>query len=113
MAIKLDSPRLRLSVDNWPMADRRGTAIFGVNRGPDGLEMAWRRTVYAEGCPSAKKYSPFGVLVRICSGSDGKTYIVGIRTSGVVFMLAGTMRTIKWFNNDCPQAIEIKRVLEC
>jgi hypothetical protein len=95
------------------MADKRGRAEFVVKRGRNGLQLATRQTFSAEGVANSKRPSPFGVLVRICSGSDGKTYIVGIRTTGMVFMLAGTMRTIEWFNNDCLQAIEIKKVLEC
>jgi len=95
------------SVDlDWPAANGRTVAKFRVLALPGGLERVSRRT------SGKSRYSPAGERVRIVTGSDGKTYVAGIRRSGAAFLMDGTMRKIEWFVVNHPMIETIKKAIE-
>lgn len=103
--LRLEDPRRAADLD-WPAANGRTIARFRVLRVAGGLERVSRRT------SGKSRYSPAGAIARVVTGSDGKTYVAGIRRSGAAFLMAGTMRDIQFFPFPCDIKTEIEKVLK-
>ena len=104
--LTLKNPRCRDSLD-WPAADRRTVAHFAIVRSPDGWEQCNRAT------SGKQRHSPRGERVRIVTGSNDRTYIVGRLSTGRRFILPGTMRGLRWLSRvkDNHLCMQIDRVL--
>ena len=98
--ITFHSPTSQLTVENWPLPGKKtSTAYFRVVRSYDGRE---RVAKSIEGIKARPRYSRKAKKVRIVTGSDDRTYTVGIISDGLRFVLFGTMRRQIVVNSTSP-----------
>ena len=71
--LTLSNPRRLYVAHNWPSGLKRVTREFGIQIDDAGRE---RALTWTTGKP---KYSKWCLHCRIVDGSDGKTYLVGLR----------------------------------
>lgn len=79
------NPRLRATIDNWPIGSKRCTATFMIERNSKG-ERGVRTTV---GAPKKLTYAR---KARIVDGDDGRTYIAELSIYGHVSIMRGDMK---------------------
>lgn len=81
------NPRTRAVIENWPLgSNKRGDALFTVERVPGKGERAVRTTV---GAPKKLTYAH---KVRIVDGDDGRTYIAELSAYGFISVMRGDMK---------------------
>ena len=86
------NPRNEVTIPNWPFGRLRTTAQFSVEKTRAG-ERVVRTTVDPKtGKPCAPKKLAYAKIARIVDGSDGKTYLLMLTSSGFLNVFQSDMR---------------------
>jgi hypothetical protein len=91
--ITYTEPAMERRIEGWPLGRKvRATALFKVEQHPTRGERATRVLMTAEGRTFAPKKLTYAEKVRIVNGSDGRTYIAYLTSSGFVGIFRGDMK---------------------
>ena len=104
--IQYTNPQKLLVIQNWPLGgSRRGEAVFQVESMPRG-ERVLRTTT---GKPKASIYFD---IVRLFTGSDGKTYYIGMSHNRMLTVMGGDMKFVESIFPQDNRFARIKEMLE-
>src|SRR5207249_12004229 len=79
--------------EGWPLGRTlRALAVFTIEQHPTRGERAVRVLITAEGRAFKPKKLTYAEKVRIVEGSDGRTYIAELTSSGFVSIMRGDMK---------------------
>jgi hypothetical protein len=94
MPLTYTNPRLRATIDNWPMGgNKRGTAFFSIEVKTGKGERGVRVTKTDDSpMPGKPKFLTFTRKARIVDGDDGKTYIAELSRYGFISIMQSNMQ---------------------